>query len=217
MWLDLRDNQLTEIPSSIQEHPRLTHLLLQNNKITTLPNELGTVHNLKVLQIGGNPLIYPPKEVVKNGVEKILTFLRKNMLENILQCEVCETGSANGILSSELINDDGDSYNSVLDEVRVKKSSQKTGLSVKFSGKEMGGSGDEEYYPKLKGKCPKLAKSRLKFCRVYHQSAKYLKPLIADGEKTHLEKMKQSYLREVALKKHKSLLAKREKILQDRR
>lgn len=41
MWLDLRNNQLEELPKSIAHHEHLEHLLLTNNNIQKLPNELG--------------------------------------------------------------------------------------------------------------------------------------------------------------------------------
>lgn len=82
MYLDIRDNQISDIPKTIENHQCLTHLLLQNNNVTSLPNELGTV-NLKVLQLVGNPLIYPSREVVNAGISKILEFLHKKYSEDM--------------------------------------------------------------------------------------------------------------------------------------
>ncbi|XP_066145814.1 leucine-rich repeat-containing protein 27-like isoform X2 [Euwallacea fornicatus] len=39
-WLDLRSNQLQELPKSVANHEHLEHLLLTNNNISALPNEL---------------------------------------------------------------------------------------------------------------------------------------------------------------------------------
>lgn len=41
-WLDLRNNQLTSIPShGLAKHRSLQHLLLSRNRLRTLPYELG--------------------------------------------------------------------------------------------------------------------------------------------------------------------------------
>lgn len=39
-WLDVRNNRLTELPTTIKSHPSLETILLQGNKIETLPLEL---------------------------------------------------------------------------------------------------------------------------------------------------------------------------------
>ncbi|XP_050304409.1 leucine-rich repeat-containing protein 27-like isoform X2 [Anthonomus grandis grandis] len=83
MWLDLRNNQLESIPRCIAHHQHLEHLLLTNNNISKLPNELGSVSNLKALQIADNPLTYPPKKVIQEGTKSIKRFLKE---QYELQC-----------------------------------------------------------------------------------------------------------------------------------
>lgn len=39
-WLDVRNNLLTSLPTSIKSHPSLETILLQGNKIEKLPLEL---------------------------------------------------------------------------------------------------------------------------------------------------------------------------------
>ncbi|XP_064211318.1 leucine-rich repeat-containing protein 27 isoform X2 [Tribolium castaneum] len=75
-WLDLRQNHLTSIPTSIAHHQHLENLLLSDNKIEVLPNELGLVPNLKVLQVANNPLAYPNARVVAEGTKGIVSYLR---------------------------------------------------------------------------------------------------------------------------------------------
>lgn len=41
MWLDLRNNLLESVPTSIGFHEKLENLLLSNNSLERLPNELG--------------------------------------------------------------------------------------------------------------------------------------------------------------------------------
>lgn len=213
MYVDIRDNRLTDIPKSIKHHPSLTHLLLQNNKITSLPNELGIVPNLKVLQLGGNPLMYPPREVIKAGVLSVKQFLNNKYIDEMFvgsQSDISEdTVSTNGI-NPENYSQEGLSYNSVIDGEKIKKA-----MSVKFNEKDSDDS-EDEFYSKNKGKCPKLARSRYAI-PPYYQSSKYLKPLISDRKSVFEAKIKQSYLKDLAIKKHKDLLATRDKILQGRK
>lgn len=49
-WLDIRNNQLTDLPTSIKSHPSLETILLQGNKIEKLPLEL-CKWNISMLQI----------------------------------------------------------------------------------------------------------------------------------------------------------------------
>ncbi|XP_063629663.1 uncharacterized protein LOC134801065 [Cydia splendana] len=216
MWLDMRNNKLTEIPITIQEHPCLSHLLLQNNCLTSLPNELGTVFSLKLLQLNGNPLTYPPEEILQAGTSKILSYLHNKYMDAIFthsQSELSEeTASIISVFPESIFSQNARSYNSVIDQAQLVKS--KT-LSVKFNDKE-GASETEEYYSKFKGKkCPRLAESRISFPP--KQSAKYLRPLYAPSKQEQDAKMKRSYLKEVALKKHKDFLATSDKILQQRK
>ncbi|XP_072935851.1 uncharacterized protein [Epargyreus clarus] len=217
MWLDLRCNQLTEIPKSIKNHQSLTHLLLSNNKISSLPNELGTLKRLKVLQLSGNPLTYPPEGIVNAGIIKLLNFLQEKYIDDLFSQSQSVVSDENEASISSFretsFSNDARSYNSVLDEEKLNKA--KEPLSVQFSEKDI--DSDEEYYTKIKGKCPKLPKSRLKTLTPHCQSAKYLKKVYTDDKDTQDEKIKQSFLKDLALKKHKNLLATRDKIIQGKK
>jgi len=76
-WLDVRNNKLASIPSSIQDHPSLQTLLLEGNNITALPVEIGSIMSLQGIQLGRNPLQYPPQNIVNLGVPATLQFLRR--------------------------------------------------------------------------------------------------------------------------------------------
>lgn len=214
MYLDLRDNQITDIPKSIKYHPTLTHLLLSNNKLSSVPNELGTVASLKALQLSGNPLMYPPREVINAGVLSIKQFLNdkfiEEMFENTSRSDVSEVTVSTSGISPENYSQEARSYNSVIDMAKLKKN-----MTVQFNEKDLNDS-DEELYGRMKGKCPKLAKSRYTM-PTYYQSSKYVKPSSSDGKIAFESKIKQSYLRDLAIKKHKDLLATRDKILQGRK
>ncbi|RZC37936.1 LRR 8 domain containing protein [Asbolus verrucosus] len=82
-WLDLRNNQLTTVPESIAHHQHLENLLLSDNKIETLPNELGLVPKLKVLQIANNPIAYPSHKIIAQGTKSVCSYL-KNQYEKTI-------------------------------------------------------------------------------------------------------------------------------------
>ncbi|KPJ03151.1 Leucine-rich repeat-containing protein 27 [Papilio xuthus] len=213
-WFDMRDNELCDIPKSIKNHQNLSHLLLQNNKLSTLPNELGTVVNLKVLQISGNPLTYPPKEIINAGTAKIVQFLHKKFIdEQDSQLRSASVGDENSNLNTKLLSEtDLKSYNSVYEE----NLKGRQYLSVLLSEKDVTES-EIEFYSKNKGKCPKLATSRKKTSPCHTQSSKYLKPVYARSKEKQDAKITQTYLREMALKKQKDLMASKDKILQSRK
>ncbi|XP_068625571.1 uncharacterized protein [Battus philenor] len=211
MWLDLRDNRLNEIPKSIKNHQSLTHLLLQNNNLSSLPNELGTVMCLKVLQVSGNLLSYPPKDIINGGIKEIVTFLHKKFIEEMLQSSSASEDNSCGD-SNVLLDSDLRSYNSILDgKLMVPKN-----FSVQLSERDAN-EADDECYSKIKGKCPKLASSRKNTFSTNSQSSKYVKPIITCGKDKRDEKIKQSFMNDMALKKKRDLLATREKILQNKK
>jgi len=79
-WLDLRNNQLSRIPSFfLSNHQFLRDLLLEGNNLRGLPLELGLVRSLHGLNIAGNPLDFPPQDIIDRGTQHILGFLRSMM------------------------------------------------------------------------------------------------------------------------------------------
>jgi len=76
--LDLSNNQLTSIPAELGKLTNLTVLYLSGNQLTSLPAELGELTKLDELRLDGNKaLTSPPPEVVKQGTEAILAYLRE--------------------------------------------------------------------------------------------------------------------------------------------
>ncbi|KAJ2939301.1 hypothetical protein O0L34_g13397 [Tuta absoluta] len=213
-YLDLRDNCLKEIPTTIKNHQTLTHLLLQNNCLTALPDELGTL-SLKILQVSGNPIMYPPEEIVNAGQAKILSFLHDKYVERVLEdsqeFDSVTTTDDPKTVSSEMLT--YKAYNNAV----IDESKRGGGLKVEVCEKPDLDDSDEEYYAKIKGKCPKLDKCRHKVLPSYCQSSKYLKPLYAEDKMSREERIKRNYFRDVAIQKRKDLLASREKILQERK
>ncbi|XP_041985273.1 E3 ubiquitin-protein ligase LRSAM1-like [Aricia agestis] len=206
-WLDMRNNILSEIPKTVQNHQKLAHFLLKNNKIVSLPNELGTVQNLKVLQLSGNPIEYPPPEIIKAGTSKIIAFLRDKFLNEILESPSNVSDKTIDLENSTRFRQNPNSSSHNL------KSKSRNNLSVQFTEKD--NDSDEEQYSKNGGKCPKLAKSRSK--TFLTQSSKYLKPLRVPTKSKQDEKMREAFLKELAIKKQKDINAATETILQGRR
>ncbi|XP_050357798.1 uncharacterized protein LOC126778332 [Nymphalis io] len=217
MWLDLRDNELTDIPKSLKNHRSLSHLLLQNNKITSLPNELGTVLTLRVLQLSGNPIINPPKNILDAGTVKIMAYLYDKFIDEKFEAENSQSENVGSSVDCvDKFIRGARSYNSVLDGDKLQ--SHKT-LSVQFNEKDTNCDDEDEEgnYSKIKGKCPRLPRSRTKTLPQHCQSAKYLKPVFTDSKKVQDEKIKKTFLMDMALKKQKDLIEKRDKILQGKR
>ncbi|XP_018351200.1 PREDICTED: leucine-rich repeat-containing protein 27-like isoform X1 [Trachymyrmex septentrionalis] len=75
-WLDVRNNLLTSLPTTIKSHPSLETILLQGNKIEKLPLELCLVPKLKILNVAHNPITTPPKDIIVLGCSSILSYLR---------------------------------------------------------------------------------------------------------------------------------------------
>lgn len=66
----------TSIAPEIQQLKLLRHLNLSYNQIQTLPTEISTLEHLLDIGITGNPLTFPPLDVVFSGITSILAFLK---------------------------------------------------------------------------------------------------------------------------------------------
>ncbi|MHC4474627.1 MAG: leucine-rich repeat domain-containing protein [Planctomycetota bacterium] len=75
--LRLEYNQLTSLPAELGQLGNLMHLCLKYNQLTSLPGELGRLTKLKYLDLDGNRLEFPPPEVVEQGTEAVLAYLRE--------------------------------------------------------------------------------------------------------------------------------------------
>ncbi|KAF5450232.1 hypothetical protein F2P56_030599, partial [Juglans regia] len=81
--LNLSSNfsDLTELPETISDLMNLRELDLSNNQIRVLPDSFGELKNLRKLNLDQNPLIIPPMEIVNKGVEAVLEFMAKRLLD----------------------------------------------------------------------------------------------------------------------------------------
>ncbi|VDO11734.1 unnamed protein product [Rodentolepis nana] len=76
-WLDLRCNKLEYISRGVVNLSSLKNLLVSNNNIRRLCIELGGINSLAGLNIGGNPIEFPPRDILSKGTSCIIQFLRK--------------------------------------------------------------------------------------------------------------------------------------------
>ena len=80
------DNKITHIPESISQLRELSELSLQYNSLQVLPNSLCLAGSrseggrgssvMRVFNLRGNPLLHPPMDVVVEGTDAILRYLR---------------------------------------------------------------------------------------------------------------------------------------------
>lgn len=80
-------SDLTELPDTIGDLTNLKELDLSNNQIHALPDTFGRLDNLSKLNLELNPLVIPPPEVVKEGVEAVKVFMAKRWLEILMEEE----------------------------------------------------------------------------------------------------------------------------------
>ncbi|XP_050531648.1 uncharacterized protein LOC126900184, partial [Daktulosphaira vitifoliae] len=77
IWLDLRCNKIRKIPRSIEQHQSLQVLLLGKNNLKELPNTLGSISKLKELNVSGNPIEYPSRDILKKGSKYLIKYLQE--------------------------------------------------------------------------------------------------------------------------------------------
>ncbi len=76
--LDLDENQLSELPPELGQLTNLQELYLNKNQLCELPPELGRVTSLQTLRLENNSdLLTPPPEIVEQGTQAMLAFLRE--------------------------------------------------------------------------------------------------------------------------------------------
>ncbi|ALO33395.1 protein kinase [Colwellia sp. MT41] len=63
-WLILTDNQITTLPDSLGERPRLQKLALAGNRLTQLPQSLARAHKLELIRISANKLTACPEQLL---------------------------------------------------------------------------------------------------------------------------------------------------------
>ncbi|PSN57280.1 Leucine-rich repeat-containing protein 40 [Blattella germanica] len=75
--LNLRDNEISSLPDEISTLHLLVRLDLSNNALTMLPDALGFLPHLQSLQLEGNSFRTLRRDVIQCGTARILKFLRE--------------------------------------------------------------------------------------------------------------------------------------------
>ena len=110
--LDLRSNQLTELPKEITQLTNLTTLYLRFNQLTELPKEMTKLTKLTRMDFSGNPLVKPPIEIAAKGIKEIRNYfeslekaetqkLYEAKLVKVVQGQVGETFLAKKIIDNQ--------------------------------------------------------------------------------------------------------------------
>lgn len=74
--LNLSNNRLTRLLNSLYRLTQLQSLDLHNNQLTSLPYSLGRLTQLKTLDLRHNAFSDPPPDVIAQGTEVVLAYLR---------------------------------------------------------------------------------------------------------------------------------------------
>ncbi len=86
--LFLSYNQLTQVPVELAQLTNLQELSLSGNQLTQVPVEIAQLTSLQELDLRDNPdLLTPPPEIVAQGTEEILAFLRELQRESVRRYE----------------------------------------------------------------------------------------------------------------------------------
>lgn len=80
-------SDLKELPETLGDLINLEELDLSNNQIHALPNSFGRLEKLKRLNLEQNPVVIPPLEVVKAGVEAVKVFMAKRWVDLLIEEE----------------------------------------------------------------------------------------------------------------------------------
>ncbi|KAJ6970595.1 plant intracellular Ras-group-related LRR protein 9-like [Populus alba x Populus x berolinensis] len=87
--LNLSSNfsDLKELPETFGDLTNLKELDLSNNQISALPDSFGRLDNLTKLNLDQNPLVIPPPEVIKEGVEAVKIYMAKRWIDILVEEE----------------------------------------------------------------------------------------------------------------------------------
>ncbi|KAI9701586.1 MAG: RAM signaling network component [Candelina mexicana] len=87
--LDLSRNRLRALPEEIGGLMSLKVFSVQKNRLEKLPLSLGDINSLLVLKLEGNPLVFPPKEILEPvGLDPLLVNTNENEKDAIITTQV---------------------------------------------------------------------------------------------------------------------------------
>ena len=75
--LNLSNNRLPRLLNSLYRLTELRSLDLHNNRLTALPYSLGRLTQLQTLDLRDNAFSDPPPDIIEQGTEAVLAYLRR--------------------------------------------------------------------------------------------------------------------------------------------
>lgn len=75
--LHAAENEIAMVSAHLGNLINLVELDLSANNLTRLPSQLGRMLALRIIQVVGNPLTWPPPELVEEGPEAVVQFLKQ--------------------------------------------------------------------------------------------------------------------------------------------
>ncbi|GMJ00189.1 plant intracellular ras group-related LRR 9 [Hibiscus trionum] len=87
--LNVRCNfsDLTALPETLGELINLKELDISNNQINALPDSFSRLEKLTKLNLDQNPLVFPPKEIVDQGVDAVKIFMANRRADKLAEEE----------------------------------------------------------------------------------------------------------------------------------
>jgi len=84
--LNLSCNRIEKIPKALCECKKLVALNLDTNEIQKLPKDMDVdmMPNLRNLNMNGNPIVWPPKEIMVLETSSILKFINSEKVKQSL-------------------------------------------------------------------------------------------------------------------------------------
>lgn len=74
--MDFSYNRISSIPPEVEDLRSLETLIINHNLLSEIPRELGRLWKLQTLSISGNPVVSPPVQVLQQGTQSIVAYLR---------------------------------------------------------------------------------------------------------------------------------------------
>jgi hypothetical protein len=79
----LIDNKISSLPANIGKMTSLECLDLQYNRVKYIPVDIAKLSNLTLLRLRSNPIVSPPPEVYHKGTGAILSYMKSHLGEFI--------------------------------------------------------------------------------------------------------------------------------------
>jgi len=74
--MDFSYNRISSIPPEVEDLRCLETLIMNHNLLNEIPRELGRLWKLQTLSVTGNPIVSPPVQVLQQGTQSIVAYLR---------------------------------------------------------------------------------------------------------------------------------------------